>query len=437
MRIATPQSDFLTSNEIGDIIKRRGLGWWARYAQYADKPDQPKVYRHGSGLALFASPLPANESPVLHVGVNGNENVIRHRLTTEDENRNRDVWVAAGMNPSEYNGVSLWCHNSYEPNIGKILKFYLTKTARGVPCIDGDRFYHRETDLSDDCYRMDVKGCLPSSSVGMDPTQYEVIQHSDGDNGTRFIAWNFLEDSACNIPLNPWASNHVAAWEPYLRAGVERQAIRSDGALARWFSSPVRVADLSINPIAQGVVPFVREEDAMDLSDQFASFKQQITDEIRSLLTSLGVNMTKPELIAAAELKLAAAKTDAEKAAAQAELEAAKKAPDKEPDADDKKPLHPDVVASVNMIRQACNKIAALHTANGGTWPAIDEGQSASGAAPERTAAEKELDAFRAEITTEIAAQKATLQTILDRLPAPAPEPKPEDGVSISELLKA
>lgn len=107
-----------------------------------------------------------------------------------------------GWDLSEFgkNAVALWCHDSYQPPIGRASNLRVA----GGKLIGDIEFMPPEINpFADTIYRMVRAGYLNAVSVGFLPVEYTFSSDKERPWGIDFERQKLLEISVCSVPANP------------------------------------------------------------------------------------------------------------------------------------------------------------------------------------------------------------------------------------------
>lgn len=122
-------------------------------------------------------------------------------FSTEDVDRQGEVIMQDGWNLAEFNlnPVILFCHDSYQPAIGKGLNLFVN----GSKQLEGDiQFAAAEYDFAKTIFNLYAGGYMRAFSVGFMNNVYEI----DNANDVVILKDNtLLEISAVNVPANAGA----------------------------------------------------------------------------------------------------------------------------------------------------------------------------------------------------------------------------------------
>lgn len=143
----------------------------------------------------------------------------RFIMTAEVADRYGDVVVAKGAQTAEFekNPVALWAHNNRDFSIGLWSDL---KTVTGTPKrVEGTCTLSPEgtTETSDTVYRLIAAGQVRACSIGFMPKAWErITDDKDRWIGFKFLEWELLECSICNVPANPAALAKAAGGDDHL-----------------------------------------------------------------------------------------------------------------------------------------------------------------------------------------------------------------------------
>lgn len=197
-------------------------------------------------------------SSVLNASVDGNENIVKLRVTVAKRDYQSDIIDPMGVDtslwlrpndksPTGRAGIITWMHDLDSLNVARGLSW--EPTAQYADIVQE---YHCLTEQSRECRDMRKAGFLDQSSINVIPIQWVDEKQTSNDNVpvnpkngnmVRTYTKSSLKEIAdCNMGVNPYTSTLERSVRKAIAAGV----IQSDGQTATWLTAITKKLPSSI-----------------------------------------------------------------------------------------------------------------------------------------------------------------------------------------------
>ena len=242
-----------------------GVDFWQWYYgtdQFLPKASGAKILPIELSDGAHTVPLlfKSFNSQILNTAVDGNENIVKLRVTVAKRDRQSDIIDPLGVDvslwlkpnsasPTGKSGPITWMHDLDSPAIARGLSW--EPTAQYADIVQE---YHTFSEFARECRDMRKAGFLNESSVNVVPIQWQDVQdasiHNDnvpvnpknGDWVRTYTKTSLKEIADCNVGVNPYTETLERAVRKAVGSGVTR----ADGAVATWLTEVTRKLPIQI-----------------------------------------------------------------------------------------------------------------------------------------------------------------------------------------------